>query len=167
MALFIEISAKVRGGKTPLRLKTCSGFSKNVGQKVTHSPTKVGSLLFAVARRNIWGPFSKERILDDFSFRRTLKPLMADDYTMHLKKRANFPEQLTRAVKATCCFAHQVVCVAPWVACYCRHCDDIGPSVIPPFTRKKKKMIAYPSMPLKARCLYIVYPSQSTPDHLY
>lgn len=58
--------------------------------------------------------------------------------------------------------------VPPWVAaCYCRHCNDIGPSVILPSTRKGRKMIAYPSVPLKARCLYIVYPSQSTPDHLY
>lgn len=32
---------------------------------------------------------------------------------------------------------------------YYRHCDDIGHSVIPPFMRTRKKMIAYPSMPLK------------------
>ncbi len=90
----------------------------------------------------------------------------AHNFIVHLK-----PRQLSRTLHVACknkLLLHIRLCVVLWVAvCYCRHCDDIGPSVILPLMRTRKKMIAYPSMPLKARCLYIVYPSQSTPDHLY
>lgn len=86
---------------------------------------------------------------------------------VHLKPILTFQNN-TCVMQQQFVVPHQVVCVCcPVAVCYCRHCDDIGPSVTLPFMRKRKKMIAYPSMPLKARCLCIVYPSQSTPDHLY
>lgn len=54
MAHFIEITAKVRGGETPLRLKlaVASGNDVTAGHSLTN---RLGNLLFAVAHLNIRG----------------------------------------------------------------------------------------------------------------